>query len=238
MNYGDSWAPVYDRLYADREDVATIVKFVGARAEPKSVLELGVGTGRLAIPLSASGLTVQGIDNSPAMLDLLRSKPGGSAITAHLGDMAQPSMTGTFGCVLTAFSTIYLLRDQAAQLRCLGSAADRLAHSGCVIVEGFLPDPDRWHRGQSLTIDRWQGSDLSCTVGRIDVAEQVIETIHIEVNDQMPMVLLNRLRYLWPAELDLLADRVGLYLDERYAGFERSPMTSAATTHVSVYRKR
>jgi SAM-dependent methyltransferase len=236
-DYGDRWAPVYDGLYEDRDDLADVVRFVADRATPATILELGVGTGRLAIPLAKHGLAVHGVDNSAAMLDQLRAKPGGHAVTTYLGDMTAPSVAGPFGCVLIAFSTLYLLPDQDSQARCLASAAALLAEDGCLVVEGFIPDPDRWDDRFSLNVGNWTADELTCTVGRLNLHSQVIETVRIRLNTGTPEVLRNRLRFLWPTELDLLAERAGLRRAERYRDFAARPLESGSTNHVSVFTR-
>jgi SAM-dependent methyltransferase len=235
--YGEAWADIYDDLYDDRDDTSTVVEFVMKIADPPTVLELGVGTGRLALPLAAAGLDVVGIDNSAAMLARLQAKPGAERVTTHLGDMTAPPVSGPFGCVLIAFSTLYLLADQDEQGRCLRAAADRLAPGGSLVIEGFIPDPTRWHNGHSLTVERWDSDRATFSVGRIDPAAQTIETLRITHPADGTPAVPNRLRYVLPAELDLLAELAGLRLAGRYAGFDASPLAGGATSHVSVYSR-
>ena len=233
--YGDDWADVYDALYADRDDAAGLVKFICRWAKPSSVLELGVGTGRLAVPLAAAGLQVVGVDASSAMLERLRAKPGAQRVDARLGDMCEPPVDGPFGCALIAFSTLFLLPDQASQLRCLNAAAARLAPGGALVVEGFVPDPDRWNQGHSLRVERWLPDSVVLTAGRLDPVEQSIETLRITHSAQGTRVIPNRLRYVLPAELDLLAEHAGLRFAGRYADLTGSPLPARPSTVVSVY---
>ncbi len=235
--YGEDWAGIYDELYGERDDLGTFVDFVRRRTDPATVLEFGVGTGRLAIPLARAGLKVHGVDNSRAMLQAMTNKPGGELVQAHLGDIADPPVFGQFGCVLIAFSTLYLLADQQAQIRCVGAAADRLAPTGVLVVEGFIPDPTRWHDSHSLGIYRWEEDQLAVTVGRINPAAQVIETVRIQAGSgSHPRLIPNRLRFVLPAELDLIAARHGLRLDERYEDYDGSPITPSSHSFVAVYR--
>ncbi|WP_330186337.1 class I SAM-dependent methyltransferase [Dactylosporangium sp. AC04546] len=233
--YGDDWAEVYDALYDGRDDLAGVVQFIARWARPASVLELGVGTGRLALPLSAAGLRVVGVDASPAMLDRLRAKAGAERVEARLGDMCEPPADEVFGCVLIAFSTLFLLPDQAAQRRCLRAAADRLAPGGALIVEGFIPDPNRWHNGHSLHVERWQADQVVMTAGRLDPAAQTIETLRVAHTPHGTRVIPNRLRYVLPAELDLLAECAGLRLAGRYGDLTGSALPELPSTAVSVY---
>ncbi|WP_310376449.1 class I SAM-dependent methyltransferase [Catenuloplanes atrovinosus] len=233
--YGQTWAADYDTLYDDRDDIPAVVEFLRRHARPASVLELGVGTGRLAVPLAAAGMRVVGVDNSPAMLDRLRAKPGAGRVDARLGDMLHPPAEEMFGCVLIAFSTLYLLTDQADQRACITAAAARLAPGGSLVVEGFIPDPDRWHHGHSLQVDRWDPERPAVSVGRLDTTAQTIETLRITHTDGQPRVIANRLRYVLPAELDLLAESAGLTLTGRHRDLTGRPFDPRAHTHVSVY---
>ncbi|GAB7045030.1 class I SAM-dependent methyltransferase [Catenuloplanes indicus] len=233
--YGQTWATDYDTLYDDRDHIPAVVTFLRRHARPASVLELGVGTGRLALPLAAAGLRVVGVDNSPAMLDRLRAKPGADRVDARLGDMLHPPTAAAFGCVLIAFSTLYLLTDQTDQRACITAAAARLAPGGSLIVEGFIPDPDRWHHGHSLHVDQWDPERPTMSVGRLDTTAQTIETLRITHTDGQPRVVANRLRYVLPAELDLLAEAAGLALTGRYRDLTGHPFDPGAHTHVSVY---
>jgi SAM-dependent methyltransferase len=235
--YGENWAEIYDELYGERDDLGGFVDFVRQRTDPARVLEFGVGTGRLAIPLAKAGLKVHGVDNSPAMLDEMTAKPGGELVQTHLGDIVDPPVSGEFGCVLIAFSTLYLLADQQTQIRCVGAAAARLAPNGVLVVEGFIPDPTRWHDSHSLGVHRWEEDQLAVTVGRIDPAAQVIETVRIHADSNSnPRLIPNRLRFVLPAELDLMAAQHRLRLAERYEDYGTAPLTPNSHSFVAVYR--
>ncbi|MGI5182432.1 class I SAM-dependent DNA methyltransferase [Dactylosporangium sp. CA-152071] len=236
-HYGDAWAAVYDDLYADRDDAVQVVRFVSRYASPATVCEFGIGTGRIALPLVAAGFEVHGIDNSSEMLARLRTKPGAERIHARLGDMTDPREAGRFGCVLIAFSTLYLLADRTLQRRCIAAAARLLEPDGALIVEGFTPDPTRWHGGYSLSVAHWEDAAHSYTIGRIDPASQVIETIRVDRLTDSANELPNRLRYVLPAELDLMAEHAGLGLVDRFADLAGTPIGLGATDHVSVYRR-
>ncbi|GAB7040418.1 MULTISPECIES: class I SAM-dependent DNA methyltransferase [Catenuloplanes] len=235
--YGDRWAEVYDDLYDGRDTIPAVVDFIRRWAQPASVLELGVGTGRLAIPLAAAGMHVVGVDNSEAMLARLRAKPGGDAVDGRLADMTDPPTDRTYGCVLIAFSTLYLLADQNTQRRCIQAAADRLAPGGALIIEGFIPDPDRWHNGHSLHVEQWDSGHVTMNVGRLDAAAQTIDTLRVTQTSDGTQVIPNRLRYLLPAELDLIAEHTGLGLAGRYGDLAGRPIGSQPTSHVSVYTR-
>ncbi|MET7394218.1 class I SAM-dependent methyltransferase [Dactylosporangium sp. NPDC005572] len=233
--YGDGWADIYDTLYDRRDDPDAVAGFIRGWARPPSVLEFGVGTGRLALPLAAAGLRVVGVDNSEAMLGRLAAKPGADRVDARLGDMCDPPTGEAFGCVLIAFSTLYLLPDQAAQRRCVQAAADRLAAGGALVVEGFIPDPSRWNGGHSLHVEEWDPDRMVMTAGRIDPSTQVIETVRFARAGAEVHATPNRLRYVLPGELDLLAEHAGLRLAGRFADLAGRPLPARPTTTVSVY---
>ncbi|MFF5233605.1 hypothetical protein [Dactylosporangium sp. NPDC000521] len=162
--------------------------------------------------------------------------PGGDGCAAGaLGDMCEPPTDGPFGCVLIAFSTLFLLPDQASQRRCLNAAAARLAPGGALVVEGFVPDPDRWNQGHSLQVEHWLPDSVVLTAGRLDPVNQSIETLRITHTAQGTTVIPNRLRYVLPAELDLLAEHAGLQFAGHYADLTGSPLPDRPSTAVSVY---
>ncbi|MFB9909484.1 class I SAM-dependent methyltransferase [Allokutzneria oryzae] len=144
IDHGEEWARAYDGLYEDRDHIPTLVDFVRTRTDPAVLLELGVGTGRLAIPLAKAGVRTYGVDSSPAMLARLRAKDPDGLVTTFLADMIEPPVNAAFGCVLIACDTLSLLPDRSAMARCFTGAAQRLSADGRLIVEGLLPDPDRW----------------------------------------------------------------------------------------------
>jgi len=153
--YGDAWSEDYDRLFGSRDDPAAIVAALGRVATGRSILELGIGTGRLAIPLHDAGWHVVGVEASDAMIGGLRRTAGERSIEVHRGDMCTIRVDARFDVVLLAFSTLFLLPDQEAQIACLVNAARHLAPGGLVIVEAFVPDHTRAAGRSSRPRARW-----------------------------------------------------------------------------------
>jgi SAM-dependent methyltransferase len=234
--YGKTWSDAYDELYGRRDDPKEVVAFVDRHTAERSVLEFGVGTGRLAIPLAESGYRVHGVDASPEMLAILAGKPGAEGVTTTCGDMTNVEVAGSFGAVLIAFSTLFLLPDGGTQLRCLANAARHLAPGGVAVVETFVLDPNRWVDNRSLSVLEWTAQRLAVSVGTLDRAEQVIETAQVDVHGGQSVVRRNRLRYALPSELDLMARLSGLDLVHRAADFADTPFHRDSGNAVSVYR--
>ena len=236
--YGASFADVYDDWYADVSDVDATVAAIRRLAAEGSVLELGVGTGRLAVPLAAAGVRVVGVDAAPEMLRRLRAKPGGPAVAAVLADMATlPLPDGSVDIAFAAFNTLFNLADDAAQRRCLAEVARVLRPSGRLAVEAFVPPeqgmPDGGVSVRDVTLD---SAVLSVT--RHDAAGQVVHGQHVEISENGIRMRPWVLRYLSPDQLDERARAAGLALESRHADWERSPWSAETSeTHVSVYRR-
>jgi SAM-dependent methyltransferase len=233
--YGDRIADVYDELVPTTLDtdmaVATLVELAGTGP----VLELGIGTGRLALPLAARGIQVQGIDASEAMVAKLRAKRGGDAIHVTIGDFADVPVDGTFPLVFIAFNTLFALLSQEAQVRCFANVAPRLADGGVFAVEAFVPDLALYNRNQRLFVMDMDTSMVRIDAGRIQPSEQQVEAMQIVVSEERTRLFPVRLRYAWPAELDLMARLAGLRLLERWGDWDRRPFDDTSTRHVSVY---
>jgi SAM-dependent methyltransferase len=237
--FGERVAAAYDGSESGpfRPDVVALTADVlAALAGSGRALELGVGTGRIALPLADRGVPVHGIDMSRAMVARLRAKPGGDAIGVTIGDFATARADGTFSLVYLVFNTIMNLTSQDAQVNCFRNAAAQLEPGGCFVIEVMVPDLRRLPPGQSavpfeITDDRWG-------IDRYDVATQAMSSNYFELAadggceySSIPF------RYVWPAELDLMARMAGLRLRERWDGWTREPFTSESRQHVSVWEK-
>ena len=208
--YGRHWATDYDLLFEDREDTAVVAAFVAGMAPGGRVLEMGVGTGRLAVPLTAAGLSVTGLDASPEMLDRLRARPGGESVTAIQGDFTSTDAGGPYDIVLIAFSTLYLVPSQPSQLACLANARRHLRPGGRLIVEAFVPDHSRWVRGQHVAVGQLTETEATLKLSVHDPVGQLILVQDMHLGDHGLSLRPNRLRYIWPAELDAMALASGL----------------------------
>jgi SAM-dependent methyltransferase len=233
--YGRVWAADYDALFERREDTSLVTSFVTGLVPGGRVLELGVGTGRLAVPLAAAGLAVTGVDASPEMLDRLRTRPGGDQITAILGDFTSAAAGGPYDLVLIAFSTLFLVPSQDGQLAVLANARRHLRPGGLVVVEAFVPDHSRWTRDQNIAIGRLDSSGVVLKLSVHDPVGQLITIQDVSVDATGTSFRPNRLRYIWPAELDAMALASGLRLRQRTEDWGGHPFTAHSTAHVSLY---
>lgn len=234
--YGRTWASDYDELYEQRDDVGSVVSCISALAPGGRVLELGVGTGRLALPLAEAGHQVTGVDASSEMLDRLVARPGAEAVTVVQGDFCTVDAGGPFDVTLIAFSTLFLVPSQGGQLACLANAREHLRPGGFLVVEAFVPDHSRWTRGQNLALGRLDADGAVLKLSVHDPVNQLITMQDVLIDRNGTSLRPNVLRYAWPAELDAMALASGLRLDRRRADWAGAPFTAASTAHVSVYR--
>lgn len=238
--YGESFADVYDEWYPDVSDAAGTVDLVRDLASglPGRVVEMGVGTGRLAIPLAEAGLPVVGLDVSAPMLARLAAKPGSAKLVWALGDMAAPPLRdGTAAVVLVAYNTLFNLTTEAQQRAALREAARLLVPGGRLVVEAFVPPaPDEGPSGD-VSVRTVDADRVVLVAAERDAAAQTITGQHVELSGAGVRMRPWKVRYLYVDQLDGLAAGAGLALEARYAGWDRSPFGEAGTHHVSVYRR-
>jgi SAM-dependent methyltransferase len=235
--YGRAFANDYDRLYGEREEIDRIVSVLASLADGGRALEYGVGTGRLALPLARTGLSVVGVDSSPAMLEVLRSKPDSDLVTVVEGDLSTVAVDGRFSLVFTAFSTLFLLADQDAQVRAFENAARHLSVGGVFLVESFVHDRSTWSSSQELVVTDLSDEAATIRVGRLAAAAQEIRTLQVEIDPGGIRTRPNRLRFAYPSEMDLMARIAGLRLRERWSDWAGSPFTDASRNQVALYEK-
>jgi SAM-dependent methyltransferase len=234
--YGERIADVYDAMMADLPDPADCVDRLAELAGPGPALELGIGTGRVALPLAARGVQVHGIDASEAMVERLRAKPGGEAIPVTLGDFAGVPVEGSFPLVYVVFNTFYSLLTQDEQVRCFAAVAGRLAPGGAFVLELFVPDPTLHPGGQSV-----RTRHLALDLARMDLClhdpvAQRVDFQNVLLGSDGIRLLPGSVRYAWPSELDLMARLAGMRLRERWGGWRREPYTGSTTgLYVAVY---
>jgi SAM-dependent methyltransferase len=228
----------YDESTAEMFDPAVVDPAVDLLAELAGdgrALELGIGTGRIALPLAQRGVPVHGIDLSEAMVARLREKPGGEHIDVTIGDFATTSVDGTFSLAYVVFSTIMNLTTQAAQVTCFRNVAAHLEPGGSFVVEVGIPALQRLPPGE--TIHAFDVSETHWGIDEYDVATQGLVSHHLELVDDRVDRLSIPFRYVWPSELDLMAELAGMKLRERWSGWKREPFTSESRKHVSVWEK-
>lgn len=234
---------------ADRYDETSAAMFAPEVLDPTvdllaelagdgAALELAIGTGRVALPLAARGVPVHGIDLSAPMLDRLRAKPGADAVGLTVGDFSRTVVEGRFTLVYLVFNTLMNLTSQQAQVDCFRTAAAHLEPGGCFLVEVMVPELRRLPPGQDTVA--FQLTDRVCGVDVYEVAEQRVTSVYYEVDDgtgrpgrrsETPF------RYVWPAELDLMARLAGLRLRHRWQDWRRTPFTGESRSHVSVWQR-
>ena len=233
--YGDRIASEYDALYDAELDTDAAVDALARLADGGQVLELAIGTGRLAIPLAQRGLEISGIDASEEMVAQLRAKPGGADIRVAMGDFADVDVEGSFSLIFVAFNTIFALLEQEDQIRCFANAAAHLADGGRFVVEAFVPDLGRFDRGQRVGVTAVDLGRIDFEVSRHDPVNQRVDSQHVFVTEEGTKFAPVRLRYAFPSELDLMARLAGLELQERWGGWHGEPFTGRSDHHVSVY---
>jgi SAM-dependent methyltransferase len=238
--YGRGWAEIYDDI-AEMTPLSpedTVADVIAELAGGGRVLELAIGTGRLALPIAARGVEIHGVDASAEMVDRMRSKPGGEDIPVTMGDFAEPLPEGPWAVVLLAFNTLFALPDQDRQLDCFREVAAVLAPDGVFVVECFVPDLGRFDRNQRVGAIPAQGDGIRIEVSLHDPVAQTVTTKQLLIEEgEAPKILPVDIRYAWPTEIDLMARLSGLELRERWGSFDREPFTAASVTHVSVYRR-
>lgn len=232
--YGDRIADIYDDWYAEL-DPAEAVETLAELAGGGRVLELAIGTGRVALPLAARGLEVHGVDASEAMVARLREKPGGDRIPVTIGDFADVGVDGSFSLVYVAFNTFFALLTQDDQVRCFHNVAAHLDDRGAFVIEAFVPDLTRFDRGQRVRVDAVEVDEVKLGMELHDAVNQISNSMHVVVREDGIRFQPIRVRYAWPSELDLMAQLAGLRLRERRGGWGREPFTASSPQHVSVY---
>jgi len=234
LSFGEDVAEMYRDV--QRGDEVAAVAFLENLAGGGPALELAVGAGRIALPLAARGIRVDGVDISPAMIAQLRAKPGGDQIAVTIGDFADVPVPGAYRLIYVVWNTLFNLLTQDDQVRCFENVAAHLTDDGSFVVEAGLPDfLYRLRDHQYVDAEAIEVDEVRLDVLRHDPARQMIDESHVTLSREG--IRLNPVvqRYAWPGELDLMARIAGLRLKERWDGWNREPYTGAGSTVVSVY---
>jgi SAM-dependent methyltransferase len=235
MSFGEATAEVYDDHSTGSDPVATVA-FLERLAGDRPVLELAIGTGRIAVPLAARGITVEGIDFSPAMVAKLRAKPGGDEMSVTIGDFADVPVPGRYSLIYIVFNTLFNLLTQDDQVRCFENVATHLTGTGAFVVEAFVPSylmrlrDDQYVDAEAIGVD-----EVRLDVARHDPVAQRLDESHVVLTPTGVRLFPIACRYAWPAELDLMARVAGLRLKNRWGGWKQEPFTASSRSHVSVY---
>ena len=237
--YGESFADVYDRWYPDVSDTAGTVAKLLALADDRVVIELGVGTGRLALPLAEAGCSVRGVDSSASMLEELAAKPGAETIEVVKGDMASVDLgkPGEASLVFVAFNTFFNLPSAEAQAQCFASVARVLAAGGRFVVETFVPPDPADLPSRGLSTHSVEADRVVLTATQTDADAQIIRGQHVDITDDGIRLRPWLLRFASLAELDAMAEAAGFLLESRDADWQGTPFGVESDNHVSVYRR-
>jgi SAM-dependent methyltransferase len=236
--FGESVAARYDDPSDDMFQPAAIepvVEFLAELAGDGAALELGIGTGRIALPLAQRGVPVHGIDLSEAMVERLHAKPGAEQIEVAIGDFATTTVDETFSVAYLVFNTIMNLTTQDEQVACFRNVAAHLEPGGCFVIEVSVPDLQRLPHGETIRPFRVTPTRLG--FDEYDVVSQGLVSHHYSTVDDRLAALSIPFRYVWPSELDLMAELAGMRLRERLGGWRGEPFTADSTSHVSVWVK-
>ena len=236
--FGEDVAARYDESSVEMFDPAVVdpaVDLLVELAGSGQALELGIGTGRIALPLARRGVRVYGIELSRAMIARLRAKPGGEEIGVTIGDFATTQVEGTFAVAYLVFNTIMNLTTQAAQVACFRNVAAHLEAGGCFVIEVGVPGLRLLPPGE--TLHAFHASETRWGIDEYHVARQGLTSHHFRVVEGRLERFSVPFRYAWPSELDLMAQLAGMKLRERWSGWKREPFTSESGKHVSVWEK-
>ena len=235
----DEWiAQRYQALWPELFEKAVIepaVDFLAELAGPGPALELGIGTGRIALPLSRRGVRVHGIELSPAMVAQLQGQPGAADIGLTIGDFATVTVGAAFTLVYLVRNTITNLTSQDAQVAVFRNAAAQLQPGGCFVIENYVPELRRLPPGETTHV--FTASPAHLGFEEYDVAAQIAHSHHYWVIDGQLKIFSSPHRYVWPSELDLMARLAGLSLRERWSDWNREPFTGESRSHISVWEK-
>jgi SAM-dependent methyltransferase len=231
--YGDRIADQYDAMHPPIDQTA--IDLLAELAAGGPVLELGIGTGRIALPLASRGLKVQGVDASEAMIARLRAKPGGNDVPVTIADFRDFDLGEKFALIFVAFNTIFALQSQEDQVQCFRTVARHLRSGGCFLIEAFVPDLARFDRDQRASVRSLDPDSAMLELSRHDPVAQRVDSQLVHVSSRGMQLYPARLRDAWPSELDLMARLAGLTLLHRWANWRRDAFGAASAFHVSLY---
>lgn len=233
--YGEHIAGVYDELYSVYDPAA--VEALSRLAGKGPALELGIGTGRIALPMAERGIEMVGIDASPAMVEKLRAKIGGDQVPVTLGDFADVPVEGRFALIYIVFNTFFALLTQQAQIRCFENVAAHLTQDGVFVIEAFVPGLARYTRGQTMHILNITESELRIDAAQHDPVNQQVVAQHVFLSEAGVRLYPVQIRYAWPSELDLMARLAGLRLRSRWGDWQGGEFSAASGKHISIYER-
>ena len=234
--YGERVAGVYDDWYTD-VDPHAIDRLVELSADGRA-LELGIGTGRVALPLVARNVNVSGIDAAESMINRLKAKEGGEHVKLNKGSFADVPVDGEFQLIYVVFNTFFALGSQDEQVRCFRNVAKHLTSTGCFVIEAFVPNLHRFIGGQVNWATKVTEDVVELDVGQHDSVTQRVTSQKVVLKDGENVRLYPvQIRYAWPGEIDLMAQLAGMRLRERWSNWQRAPFDADSGKHISIYER-
>ena len=239
-SFGDFNAEGYDDWYGNPSVELTekTVNVLVELAEGGAILELAVGTGRVAIPLANKGLYVSGIEASSKMIAKLKEKPGSSELVVIQGNMAEFNIDASYKLIFLVFNTLFNLNSQKEQARCFNTVSKHLDKGGKFLIETYVPEPEHYEKGENLKTVHISLDRTVIEACMHDVNKQTVDYQYIEITEQGIRMHPLPIRYSWPSEIDLMAENAGLKLFQRWADWQKTPFTSSSKSHISVYIKK
>jgi SAM-dependent methyltransferase len=232
---GDLLSDVYDKWHGEHPDTEATVEFLARLAGPGPVLELGPGTGRLAVPLIERGIEVHGIEASRRMAERMRAKPGGDRLRITIGDFADVGVDETFTLVFAAFNTFTNLFTEEDQVRCFANVARHLTANGSFVLEALVPSADLVKAGHGVNVLQVDADNVVLGASTYDRVTQQLRMTYVVFDEKGVRLIPLHARFVWPAELDLMARLAGLHLKERWGGWRGEPFTADSKSQVSAY---
>ncbi len=234
LSFGEEVAEMY--IDIQRGDEAAAVAFLADLAADGPALELAIGAGRIALPLAAQGITVDGVELSPAMVEQLRAKPGGDRLHVVIGDFADVPVSGEYQLIYVVWNTFFNLLTQEDQVRTFQNVAEHLTDDGSFVIEAFRPDYLYQLRDhQYVDAEAVEVDEVRLDVARHDPVKQILSESHVHLSNEGVKVYPIECRYVWPSEMDLMARMAGLRLKERWSDWDRSVVSATTRNLISVY---
>jgi len=231
--FGSHWAQVYDDVYPALPDERDCIECLTALAGRGPVLELGIGTGRVALPLARRNVEVHGIEASLEMVTKLREKPGGKDLLVRVGNLVDIAVEDEYTLIFAIFNTLSYVTNQNDQARCFVNVARHLSSDGIFVVEDGVPVPGS---GRGIQVKELRSDRVTLLVAQRDhVTQRVSQQLVLMDQNGRIRLIPDTYRYIWPSELDLMAKIAGLRLRERWGDWRRGPFTSSSVKHISVY---
>ena len=234
--FGDLYAEEYDTLH-NPGTTDDCVYLIADLAHGRSILELAIGSGRIAIPLKARGFDICGFDASPDMLALLEQKPGGDEIETWMADMADFSVDRRFGFAYLVFNTLYNLTTQDAQVRCFQSVAEHLEPGGQFLVEAFMPNRERFQDNQAVRTKHVSMDAVWLEAAQHNPVTQTIDFQRVRITEDATKLMPLAMRYVWPSELDLMAALAGLEPIEKWGGWNEQALRPTSDMYIALYQR-